>query len=113
MSIGIIHLGADEATERQWNFRDDINRHYFGTIPLDQAVITLALSWKATAGGISQPVGRYRLNLPVLERDGYIRRSERGWIVRFQRTGGRIELAVNRHSEALMVGAIWSNHRSG
>lgn len=103
---GIRNLGASESTQRHWNFRDDIHGHYFGTIPFDQPNVTLELTWKATAGDQPRLVGRFRVNLPVLERDGLVRRSDRGWILRFQRTGSRIEVAISRGSKALVVGPV-------
>ncbi len=97
-------LAENEATEKTWNFRDDNKQHYHAAIPLDQTIITLTLNWKASKGDKPRQVGRYRLNLPVLEQEGYVERTDRGWFLRFQRTGSLIEIAKNRNSKPLAVG---------
>ena len=100
----VVSLGQNAVTERTWNFRDDNNRRFFGCIPLEQRQITLRLNWKPTANTVAKEVGRYRINLPGLEESGYVHTTEKGRILRFQRTGDSIEIAINWSSPALPVG---------
>ena len=100
----VVSLDKDAVTERAWNFRDDNGQHYFGSIPLDQKQITLRVNWKPSKLTAAKEVGRYRFNLPGLEESGYVRKTEKARILRFQRTGTKIEIAINRSSPALVVG---------
>lgn len=97
-------LAESAQTERTWNFRDDNQQHFVGTIPPDQKVITLTLNWKPDAGSAPRLVGKYKLHLPKLEQKDYIRISDRGYVLRFQRCGELIVIARNRNSKALVVG---------
>ena len=72
---GIIRLPSDSACEKTWNFRDDNNQHYHGTIPLDQPVVTLLLNWKESKSAPSREVGRFKIDLPVLENRQLARRT--------------------------------------
>lgn len=99
-----IRLQEDAPTNRKWNGRDDIAAHYHGTIPNDQNEITLTLNWKSSADGKVGQVGRYRFILPGLKDEGYVEKRHGGYYLRFQRTGNKIEIAINRSSKALEVG---------
>lgn len=99
-----IKLPDNAVTDRHWTLRDDNRQHFHGDIPLDQKSITLTLSWKETANDIPPEVGRYRLNLADLETAGFVRKSARGFYLRFQRTDDLIEIAINRKGPAKVVG---------
>src|SRR5881227_490362 len=98
-------LPPNAATERVWNFRDDIDRHYFGEIPGGQEIISLTLNWKPDARAQAKLVGRYRINIGSLLSWGYVAQTQNGGrTLRFQRTGDMIEIATARGSPALVVG---------
>ena len=92
-------------TEREWNFRDDIHQEYMNDdLPENHPVITLTLNWKPDEHSVPRPVGKYRIDLGLLE-PKYVRKTEEGkFFLRFQRTGESIEIALNRQSPALKVG---------
>jgi hypothetical protein len=103
--IGMVTiLPARAITEREWNFRDDVNQNFFGDIPADQPTITLTLNWKPDAATAPRLVGRYSIDLRLLVSEGFARKSNRGVNLRFQRTGDIIEIAIDRESPALVVG---------
>ena len=103
-SESVIILDEGTPTDRDWCGRDDNAAHYHGTIPQDQPVITLKLSWKASADSKEATVGWYRINLPGLTDEGYVEKRAGGYYLRFQQTDGRIEIAINRSSDPLEVG---------
>src|SRR6516225_11159929 len=94
-------LSESEATNREWNGRDDICNHYFGRVPLTERVVTLTLNWKRDKLSRPELVGRFRLDMDELVSRGYVRKLPGWYILRFQRTGNRIEIAVNRGSRPL------------
>jgi hypothetical protein len=94
----VVGLVPDSKTDRTWNFRDDNHQIFFGTIPLNQEVITLTLNWKTEAEAAAKEVGRYKINLPGLVAAGYVRKSDRGYILRFQRSGSQIGISTNKGS---------------
>lgn len=91
-------------TEREWNFRDDIHQNFFGDIPRHQPVITLTLNWKPDAASKPKLVGRYRIDLGLLVSEQLARNTDKGVLLRFQRTREFIEIAIDRESPALVVG---------
>jgi hypothetical protein len=97
-------LPPDASTDREWNFRDDNAQHFFGDIPADQEAVTLTLNWKPDGETDPREVGRYLLNMRELLRAGYVRESPKGVLLRFQRDGDFIEIAVTRVGPALVVG---------
>jgi hypothetical protein len=97
-------LPASATTEREWNFRDDNNQNFFGDIPERQQIISLTLNWKRDARSEARLVGRYRIDLRLLQSEGFVRKSKRGVNLRFQRTGDIIEIAIDRKNKALVVG---------
>ena len=103
-SIHVIQLAEDAHTDRKWIGRDDNGTHHHGTIPLNQKDITLKLSWKASTDDVPRQVGRYKINLPGLEQEGYVCKVSAGYYLRFQHTSGRIEIAINRSTAPLEVG---------
>lgn len=103
-SKGCQQLSPETATQRTWNLRDDNHQHFAGTIPIDQQEITLTLNWKADAASPTCEVGRYRIHLPTLVKEGLARQSDRGFVLRFQRMGNIIAIAINAGSPALKVG---------
>jgi hypothetical protein len=97
-------LPTSAITEREWNFRDDVNQNFFGDIPESQPIISLTLNWKPDATTEPRLVGRYSIDLRLLVSEGFARKSNRGVNLRFQRTGDIIEIAIDRESPALVVG---------
>ena|SRR5579883_1301663 len=97
-------LPQNAVTEREWNFRDDNTQNFFGDIPDSQPVITLTLNWKPDANSPAKLVGRYKIDLGLLVAEKLAKRSNRGVLLRFQRTSDFIEIAVDRQSPALVVG---------
>lgn len=91
-------------TDREWNFRDDNNQNFFGDIPDDRPVITLTLNWKPSAISPAKLVGRYKIDLELLVSRGFAKKSDRGVLLRFQRTDDLIEIAIDRKKPALVVG---------
>jgi hypothetical protein len=59
-------LPSTATTEREWNFRDDINQNFFGDIPESQPIVSLTLNWKLDATSKPRIVGRYRIDLTLL-----------------------------------------------
>lgn len=102
----INELPLDSSTNRHWNFNDAIGRNFMLYIPTNQPVITATLNWKESGEDEAVLVGKYRLSLPALEAEGYVRLKDSRYFLRFQRTGKRIEIAVNRKGVALTIGRI-------
>jgi hypothetical protein len=103
---GVEELSSTTTTEREWNFRDDIHQEYMCDIPESQPIITLTLNWKSDELSAARLVGKYRINLGLLEPQ-YVRKTTGGkFFLRFQRTDENIEIALNRHSPALKVGQM-------
>lgn len=102
----ISKLPDDAPTDRQWNFNDEVGRNYMLYIPVCQTVVTAILNWKKNSGSKVFPVGRYRFDLRALEAGGYVRFKDNRYFLRFQRTNVRIEIAINRTGEALVIGQI-------
>lgn len=99
-------LASDHPTERHWIFNDASAQNYMIAIPINQRVISGNLNWKESRDGKNLPVGSYRLDLSALEAGGYIRSKKDRFILRFQRTKERIEIAINRRSNALDIGRV-------
>ena len=98
-------LPSTATTEREWNFRDDVNQNFFGDIPESEPITSLTLNWKPDANSEPKLVGRYRIDMRLLVSEGFARKSNRGVNLRFQRTGEIIEIAIDRQSSlALVVG---------
>jgi hypothetical protein len=92
-------------TERNWTGRDDNCGHHFDQVPFAQSPLTLTLHWKASRSATPRIVGAYRIDLRALEAAGHIRRVDAQFVIlRFQRTGDRIEIASKRSGPALVVG---------
>jgi DNA recombination-dependent growth factor C len=97
---------------RSWTLNDRVNQHYFARVRLDEAPLRLCLHWKRDDHSPKQLVGAYELNLRQLLDGGFVRRAPAQTvqndeiILRFQREGRKIQLAVNRHSPALDIGNI-------
>lgn len=58
---------------KQWTLRVDNNSHHHGVVRIDESPLYLELSYRLTATSPVKRVGLFRLNLPGLLRDGYIR----------------------------------------
>jgi len=97
-------LPAGAVTEREWNFREDNNQHFYGDIPCNQEIITLTLNWKPDSHSPSRLVGKYQINLPLLLEKGFVQRGSKGIKLRFQSTGDAIEIAIDRNSRTLRIG---------
>jgi hypothetical protein len=91
---------------RVWNGRDDIHQHYIGHFPDSEHVLTLALSWKREKHSHLYQVGKFRFDMPALVRAGFARRHGSEYVIRFQRTGRLIEVAVNRSQPAILVARL-------
>jgi hypothetical protein len=104
-SPGAEKLPSTAPTEREWNFRDDIHQEYMNDdLPISHPIITLKLNWKPDEYSEARLVGKYRIDLGMLEPE-YVRKTKEGrFFLRFQRTGEDIEIALNRQSPALKVG---------
>jgi len=98
-------LPAGTRTEREWNFREDNNQHFYGDIPYDQQIITLTLNWKPDSLSPAKPVGKYQIDLPLLLEKGFVQAGSKGIRLRFQSTGDAIEIAIDRNSLALRIGS--------
>jgi hypothetical protein len=96
-------LPSTAITEREWNFRDDINQNFFGDIPENQPIISLTLNWNPDATSKPRLVGRYKIDLTLLVAEGFARKTDRGVNLRFQRTGEVIEIATDRQSPLTLV----------
>jgi hypothetical protein len=92
-------------TEREWNFREDNNQHFYGDIPYNQEIITLTLNWKPDSYSPSKLVGKYQIDLPLLLEKGFVQDGLKGIKLRFQSTGNAIEIAIDRNSPALRIGS--------
>ncbi len=92
-------------TEREWNFREDNNQHFYGDIPYNQEIITLTLNWKPDALSPSKLVGKYQIDLPLLLEKGFVQEGSKGIKLRFQSTGDAIEIAIDRNSPTLRIGS--------
>ena len=104
-SKSVVRLSKDTPTRRNWCGRDDNAAHYHQNIPIDQKEITLTLRWKEADQRELSEVGRYKINLPGLTNEGYVEKRAAGYFLRFQRTGTKIEIAINRGGKALEVGS--------
>ena len=58
---------------RRWTLRADNNGHHHGVVQLSESPLYLELRWRRTAFDPVLPVGVFRLELPALLRDGFIR----------------------------------------
>lgn len=105
LSPGVEELPSTVDTEREWNFRDDIHQEYMNDdLPENHPVITLTLNWKPHEHSVPTLVGKYRIDLGLLE-PRYVRKTKEGkFSLRFQRTDENIEIALNRQSPAIKVG---------
>lgn len=61
------------ATARRWVIRDDNQRHHHGVLPLSANPAFIELHWKPDERGREQLVGLFRLDLPRLLEEGYVR----------------------------------------
>jgi hypothetical protein len=99
-------LPDDAPTERRWTGRDDNNANFYGKIPLIESIVTLTLSWKRDTNANPVVVGRLRLNMEQLVEAGYARKVTGAYILRFQRTGNQVQIAVNRGQRALPLPTV-------
>jgi hypothetical protein len=99
-------LICDQKTHRAWNGRDDVSQHYMGRIPLTERSVSLVLTWKKDKDAKSCLVGGFLLEMEKLCDEGYVRAVPGFYILRFQRTGDRIEIAVNRGSKAKILSLL-------
>jgi len=97
-------LAPDAATDRTWTGRDDNQGHHHGLVPLEDSPVTILVLWKASKQGVAHFVGRYRIDLQELIRAGFAREVGGAAFLRFQSSGERIEIALNRSSRSLVVG---------
>lgn len=104
MSSAVVHLPPDASTGRRWTGRDVLGYRVV-RIPWDRSPITVALFWKKDSASRPYFVGCYRIDLERLCKEGYAYFNEAGDVVlRFQRTGASIEIAINRSKPGLYVG---------
>jgi hypothetical protein len=102
----VTELPNNATTQRGWNGRDDISQHYMGRVPTSERVVTLTLTWKKNKSSQPQFVGRFRFDMDGLVAAGYARRVPGWYILRFQRTSNRIEVATNRSQRPLPLPRI-------
>jgi hypothetical protein len=105
-------LSDGVTTQRAWNGRDDISQHYMGRVPHTERVVTLTLTWKRDKNSRPQLVGRFRLDMDKLVAAGYSRTVPGWYILRFQRTGNRIEVATNRSGRALPLPPVLHDYKA-
>ena len=105
-------LPDNVTTQRAWNGRDDIARHYMCRVPQAERVVTLTLTWKRNKTSRQQPVGRFRFDMDKLVEAGYARKVPGWYILRFQRTGNRIEVAKNRRERALPLPPVSHDYKA-
>jgi hypothetical protein len=94
---------------REWTLNDRVNGNVFGRVKKSESPLLLRLSWKPDDIPSKQLVGVYELNLPELIKAGYIRdyKNRAGEVfLRFQRDNKRIQIAINRKSQAIDIGTI-------
>lgn len=97
-------VSCEGPIQRHWIGRDALN-FVHGRIPWEQSPITIKLEWRRDATSRPLLVQCYRIDLEVLCRDGFARYENDGAIrLRFQRTGDKIQIAINRKTPALVVG---------
>jgi hypothetical protein len=102
----ITQLEEAAPTNRAWNGRDDIRQHYVGHFPDSERVLTLTLSWKREQHTPLCPVGKFRFDMPTLVKTGFARKHGDEYVIRFQRTGRLIEVAINRSRPAKLVAPL-------
>jgi hypothetical protein len=105
-------ISGTAPTKREWNGRDDIHCHYMGRIPLTEPFVALTLNWKRDKHSQLHLIGRYRLDMAKLVSEGYARKVPGWYILRFQRTGNRFEVAANRSSRALPLPAVSHDYKA-
>ena len=105
-------LPDSEPTHREWNGRDDIAQNYLGRVPQTERIVTLTLTWKRDKSSHSQLVGRFRFDMDKLIGAGYARKVSGWYILRFQRTGNRIEVAKNRRERALPLPPVLHDYKA-
>ncbi len=93
-------------TNRSWNGRDDIHQHYIGHFPVSEHLLTLSLAWKKEEHSPIFDIGRFRFDMPRLVDAGFARVHDGEYIIRFQRTDRRIEVAINRTSPAVQLAPL-------
>ena len=67
--------------------------------------MTLTLNWKRHKNALAVTVGKLRLDMEQLVEAGYARKVPGAYVLRFQRTGNRLEVAINRSKRALPLPA--------
>lgn len=102
-------LTKTSETRRRWVLRDDIDQNYFNEIPGSEPIVTLHLLWKPDENGDERTVARYSLDLPALVLEGFVKETESGFLMRFQRKGNLIQIARKRSEPGLTVGSIPRN----
>lgn len=106
----ITRLEYHAKTQRAWNGRDDIRQHYLGRIPLGAHLVTLSLTWRKKQGSKPCFVGNFQFDMSALAAMGFVHRVEGYYVLRFQRTEDRIEIAINRMSPAYLLSFLPKNY---
>lgn len=102
-------LPISSPTKRAWTIRDDNHRHFFGIIPTDEFITTISVSWKKNADSMAALLGRFKLDLMLLLEEDFIRTTDEGFLLRFQRSGNLIAIARNRSSPTLTISSLPSH----
>ena len=95
---------------RDWTGNDRVYRNFLGRVRLNESPLHIRLHWKQDDNiATKQLIGIYRIDLKGLLKAGYIRNAP-GYpgevILRFQNSGGIIQIAVNRQGPALNIGTF-------
>jgi hypothetical protein len=59
--------------ETLFTLRDDNHQHYHRRVPIASSPLFVRLAWRATKASPVHAIGLFRLDLPILLREGYVR----------------------------------------
>src|SRR5437773_744195 len=99
------------AMMRRWTLRADNHGHHHGIVRLSECPLYLELQWRPTAVDSVRPVGVFRLDLPDLLRQRYVRSEpvgSHGPAVRLRivlADDGSFYVQTNKHGPRLLLGS--------
>lgn len=73
-----LDCGVLGLAHRDWVLNDANHRHYHNVVKLSETPLDIRLSWRAAPETAVVLLGCFRLNLPQLLEDGYVRRESEG-----------------------------------
>ena len=112
MNEMVKRLPDNSEYSREWTGNDRVKQHYHGRVRLNESLLNMRLNWKENDDSVSKFIGIYQLDLNRLLKEMYIREPQKSpgeVILRFQRTGSDIQVAVKRKGGALTIGAFHIN----